>query len=280
MRWIITPPSPKQKQQPEQPIHIKTPDEIAVMREAGRIVAKAHIAMREALRPGISTADLSRIADTVIRDHGAVPTFIGVKKEKSPDFPAAITASINHELVHGIPSASRILKEGDIVSLDTACTYNGLVGDAAYTYAIGDVPPSVRRLLEVGEGALYAAIEASVLPHETRDVALATHRYAARSGYSVALEYTGHGVGKQMWEPPQIPNWWPSASTAKKRGFVSHKLVVGMTYAIEPMVIAGKPDLQELGDQWTVATKDKSLCTHFEHTIAITEGKPIILTLP
>lgn len=280
MRWIVKPPPPQQKQAQPEVIYIKTADEIAVMREAGRIVAKAHIAMREALRPGVSTAELSDIADTVIRDHGAVPTFIGVKKDKSPDFPAAITASINHELVHGIPSPKRLLKEGDIVSLDTACTYNGYVGDAAYTYAIGEVPPSVRRLLEYGEGALYAAIEASVLPNETRDVALATHRYAAKGGYSVALEYTGHGVGKQMWEPPQVPNWWPSASTAKRKGFNSHKLVPGMTYAIEPMVIAGKPDLHELDDQWTVATKDKSLCTHFEHTIVVTEDKPIILTLP
>mgnify|MGYP005838958419 CR=1 FL=1 len=275
MRAIARPEPPAREQ-----IHIKTADEIAIMREAGRIVAKAHLAMREALRPGISTAELNRIADTVIRDHGAVPTFIGVKKDQAPDFPAAITASINHELVHGIPSPERILQEGDIISLDTACTYQGFVGDAAYTYAVGEVPASVRRLLEYGEGALHAAIEASVLPNETRDVALATQNYAAKGGYSVALEYTGHGVGRQMWEPPQVPNWWPSASTAKKRGFVSHPLVPGMTYAIEPMVIAGKPELHELADRWTVVTRDRSLCTHFEHTILITEEKPVILTLP
>jgi methionyl aminopeptidase len=280
MYLFTRPQQQQQKQAKPDTIHIKTQDEIAIMREAGRIVAKAHIAMREALRPGISTAELCTVGETVIRDHGGVPTFIGVKKDKAPDFPAAITASINHELVHGIPSPKRVLQEGDIISLDTACTYQGFVGDAAYTYAIGDVPPSVKRLLEVGEGALYAAIAAAVLPNETRDVAMATYRFAARGGYSVALEYTGHGVGKQMWEQPQIPNYWPSTSTAKKKGFVSHKLQVGMTFAIEPMVIAGKPDLQEAADQWTVATKDKSLCTHFEHTIAITEGKPIILTLP
>jgi methionyl aminopeptidase len=260
-------------------IHLKTQDELAIMREAGRIVAKAHASMRQALRPGISTFDLDRIAEAVIRDHGAVPTFIGVKKPNSPDFPAAITASINHELVHGIPSKDRILKDGDIISLDTACTYQGFVGDSAFTYAIGDVPPAVRRLLEVGEGALYAAIEASVLPNETRDVAQATQRYAERYGYSVAREYTGHGVGQTMWEEPQVPNWWPSGSKAKRLNFVSVPLQPGMTYAIEPMVIAGRPDLKELDDKWTVVTKDGSLCTHFEHTIVVTEGAPIILTL-
>lgn len=261
-------------------ISLKTADEIAIMREAGRIVARAHQAMREALRPGISTAELNQIADTVIRDHGAIPTFIGVPKENAQDFPAAITASINQELVHGIPSPKRILKEGDIVSLDTACTYEGFVGDSAYTYAIGEPTPAVKRLLEVCEGALYAAIEASVIPNETKDVAIATQRYAERFGYSVAREYTGHGVGHEMWEEPQVPNWWPSSAAAKRQGWVSVPLRVGMTYAIEPMVIAGRPVLHELSDNWTVATRDKSLCAHFEHTIAITEGKPIILTLP
>lgn len=261
-------------------VSIKTADEIAVMREAGRIVARAHQGMREALRPGISTAELNAIADAIIRDHGAVPTFIGVPKDNAPNFPAAITASINEELVHGIPSPKRVLKEGDIISLDTACTYQGFVGDAAYTYAVGDVKPAVRRLLEAGEGALYAAIEASIVPNETRDVAIATQRFAERYGYSVAREYTGHGVGHEMWEEPQIPNWWPSGSAAKRQGWVSVPLRPGMTYAIEPMVIAGRPNLHELADQWTVATRDRTLCTHFEHTIAITDGKPIILTLP
>lgn len=258
-------------------LHLKTPDEIAIMREAGRVVARAHQAMREALRPGISTAELDRIAETVIRDHGAIPTFIGVPKQDAPSFPASITASINEELVHGIPSPDRILREGDIISLDTACTYQGYVGDAAYTYALDPVPAAVKRLLEAGEGALYAAIQASVIPNETRDVALATQHYAERHGYSVAREYTGHGVGRRMWEEPQVPNWWPS--NARRRGFVSVPLQVGMTYAIEPMVIAGRSDLKELDDKWTVVTRDRSLCTHFEHTIAITDGEPLILTL-
>lgn len=260
-------------------IHIKTPDEIAIMREAGRIVARAHEAMREAIKPGVSTAELNKIADTVIRDHGATPTFIGVPKHDGPDFPAAITASINEELVHGIPREDRILKEGDIISLDTACTYQGFVGDCAYTWPVGEVPAAIMRLLEVCEATLHAAIAASVVPNDIRAVAQATQKYAADHGYSVAREYTGHGVGRSMWEDPQVPNWWPR-KRSKRTEEANAKLLPGMTYAIEPMVIAGKPKLKELKDKWTVVTKDRSLCAHFEHTIAITDGKPQILTLP
>lgn len=259
-------------------VELKTPDEIAVMREAGRIVARAHEAMHEAVRPGVSTAELDRIAETVIRDHGAIPAFLDYPKPNSPNFPATINASINNELVHGIPSSNRILKEGDIISLDTGCIYQGFVGDAAYTYGVGQIPPSIQRLVDVAEQSLYAAIDASVIPNEIKDVALAIQHYATKHGYSVAREYTGHGVGRQMHQEPQVPNWWPNSS--RKRGWFSHPLQVGMTYAIEPMIIAGRPELMELADHWTVVTKDGSLCAHFEHTIAITEGKPIILTLP
>lgn len=259
-------------------IHLKTPDEIAVMREAGRIVARALQALREALRPGISTAELDRIAETVIRDHGATPAFLNYPKPDAPNFPATITASINHELVHGIPSPQRILKEGDIISLDTGCHYQGFVGDAAFTAAVGDVPPAVRRLLEVTEQALYVGIRASRLPNDVRGVALAIQQFVERQGYSVAREYTGHGVGRRMHEDPQVPNWWPRR--APQRGWENVRLQPGMTYALEPMVIAGRPELKELSDRWTVATVDRSLCAHFEHTIAITDGEPLILTLP
>ncbi|MBE0689877.1 MAG: M24 family metallopeptidase, partial [Anaerolineae bacterium] len=161
-------------------IHLKTPDEIDIMREAGQVVYRAHMAMRAAVRPGISTAELDQIAETVIRDHGATPVFKGYPKKDAPDFPATITASINHELVHGIPLPDRILKEGDIISLDCGCTYRGFVGDSAYTWAVGEVTPAVMRLLEVTEGALFEAIRAAVLPHETRDVSLATAHYVER----------------------------------------------------------------------------------------------------
>lgn len=260
-------------------IHYKTPEEIATMRQAGRIVAEAHAAMREAVHPGVSTLALDKIAETVIRDHGATPSFLNYPKKNSPNFPASITACINNELVHGIPSADRVLQEGDIISLDTGCHYNGFVGDAAFTMGVGEIPAAVQRLLDVTEQSLYVAIEASVMPNETRDVAIAVQQFVERHGYSVAREYTGHGVGRNMHEEPQVPNWWPR-KTRKKRGMASVPLRPGMTYAIEPMVIAGRPQLKELSDKWTVVTRDKSLCAHFEHTIAITEGQPLILTLP
>jgi methionyl aminopeptidase len=259
-------------------LYLKTPDEIAMMRETGRVVARALQAMREVVRPGISTAELDKIAETVIRDHGAIPAFIGYPKQGAPDYPTAINACINEELVHGIPSPKRILKEGDIISLDTACHYQGFVGDAAFTMAVGEVKPSVQRLIDVTEQALNLAIETSVLPNTIRDVALATQDFAAKHGYSVAREYTGHGVGRSMHEEPQVPNWWPRRAVS--RGWENYVLKPGMTYAIEPMVIAGRNDLKELKDGWTVVTVDHSLCAHFEHTIAVTDGKPIILTLP
>lgn len=266
------------KQQQRTGIHIKTPDEIAIMREAGRIVARAHQAMREAVRPGVSTAELDKIAETVIRDHGATPVFLGYPKHNAPDFPASITASINNELVHGIPSPKRILKEGDIISLDVGCTYQGFVGDAAFTAPVGEIKPSVQRLLDITEQALYVGIKAAVLPNETRDVSLAVQNFVERHGYSVVREYTGHGVGHTMHEEPQVPNWWPR--NARQRGWVSYALQPGMTFALEPMVNTGRPETRELADKWTVVTQDGSLCAHFEHTIAVTEGEPIILTLP
>jgi len=258
-------------------VYLKSPEELALMREAGRIVALAHQAMKAAIRPGISTAELDKIAETVIRDHGAKPAFLGQKKPKSPAYPATITASINEELVHGIPSKDRILKDGDIASLDTGCFYKGFVGDSAWTYVVGEAPATVHRLLDVTEKSLYAGIEASIIGNDLRTVGRAIQQYVEKHGYSVAREYTGHGVGEAMWEDPQVPNWWPNKPNGLHR-FDNIALVANMTYAIEPMVIAGRPDLKELDDKWTVVTKDKSLCAHFEHTIAITPDGPQIMT--
>ena len=256
---------------------LKSPDEIRIMREAGRIVARAHAAMREAVKPGVSTLELDRIAESVIRDHGAKPAFLGYAPGNHPPFPATITASINNELVHGVPSADRILKEGDIISLDTACFYEGFVGDAATTVGVGEIAPAVQRLVERCEEALRVAIELSVLGNHISDVCRSTQKLAARYGYNVARDYTGHGVGRAMHEEPQVPNWWPSKRSSYWRDY---PLQLGMTYAIEPMFIAGHSELMELEDGWTVVTKDSSLCAHCEHTIAITEGAPLILTLP
>lgn len=258
-------------------LHLKTPEEIAIMREAGRIVARAHAVMREHVRPGVTTKALDKLAEEVIRDHGATPAFLGYPKRDAPNYPASICASVNEELVHGIPG-SRVLKEGDIISIDIGTVYKGFVGDSAWTYPVGEIAPTVQRLLEVTEEALWVGIRASVLPAQTRDVALAIQHYVERQGYSVAREYTGHGVGRSMHEEPQVPNWWPRGG--RKRGWQSYPLEVGMVYALEPMVIAGRPDTRELRDKWTVVTQDRSLCAHYEHTIAITDSEPLILTLP
>ncbi|MCC6802478.1 MAG: type I methionyl aminopeptidase [Anaerolineae bacterium] len=260
-------------------IHIKTPEEIRIMREAGRIVARAHQAMREAVRPGVTTAELDRIAETVIRDHKAIPSFLDYPNNKpgAPAYPATINASVNNELVHGIPG-KRVLKEGDIISLDVGCIYEGFVGDGAFTMGVGEIPAAVQRLLDVTEQALMIGIKASVVGNETCDVSLAIQHFVENHGYSVVREYTGHGVGRAMHEEPQVPNWWPRR--ARQRGWTSYPLQPGMTYAIEPMVNAGRPETRELDDGWTVVTRDGSLCAHFEHTIAITDGEPEILTLP
>jgi methionyl aminopeptidase len=243
------------------------------MREAGRIVARAHQAMREAVRPGITTAELDKIAETVIRDHGATPSFLGYPKHDAPNYPATINASVNNELVHGLPG-KRVLKEGDIISLDVGATYRGFIGDAAFTMGVGEISPAVQRLLDVTEQSLYVGIEASVIPNETKDVSIAIQSFIEQHGYGIVREYTGHGVGRSMHEEPQVPNWWPRK--ARQRGWTSYPLEPGMTFAIEPMVTAGRPETRK----WTVVTRDGSLCAHFEHTIAVTDGKPIILTLP
>jgi len=269
-----TPARPARRPRDEEEIILKTPDEIALLREAGRIVALAHLAMKDAVRPGVSTWELDQIGAEALRQHGATPAFLNYPKANAKPFPAVINASINHELVHGIPSRDRILKEGDIISLDIGCHYNGFVGDAAYTWPVGEVSPNVQRLLDVTERALYVGIEASVLPNRVSDVARAIQAFVEKHGYSVPREYTGHGVGRAMHEDPQVPNWW-----TKKAG-PGAPLQVGMVYALEPMVMAGGPETRELADGWTVITKDKALCAHFEHTIAITETGPVILTLP
>lgn len=256
---------------------LKSAEELEIMRAAGRIVAQAHQAMRDAVKPGVSTGDLDRIAETVIRDHGAVPAFLNYAPRGKPPYPATITASVNEELVHGIPRDDRILKDGDIISLDTACIYEGYVGDAAFTVAVGEVNAAVRRLIETTEQALFTAISESVPGKRISDVARSTQKFASKNGYSVALEYTGHGVGRTMHEEPQVPNWWPRRVV---RGWQDYELQPGMTFAIEPMLIAGRNKLEELDDSWTVITSDHSLCAHFEHTIAVTENEPLILTLP
>ena len=255
-------------------IIIKTQDEITMLRQAGRINALALQAMRRAVRPGVTTAELDAIAEDVIRSHNAVPAFLHYPnpnpQHADRPYPATITASINDELVHGIPGP-RALREGDIVSLDCGCVYQGFVGDAAFTAGVGAISEQAALLLKVTEEALYLAIEASRVGNRLGDVSAAVQEHAEAHGFSVVREYTGHGVGREMHEDPQIPNWGRRGSGIALRR--------GMTYALEPMVMAGGPEVYVRPDTWTVATQDHQLCAHFEHTIAVTKGEPLILTL-
>jgi len=256
----------------------KSPEELMIMREAGRITALALQAVREAIRPGVSTKELDQIAADVIRRHNAKAAFLGYPPGSPHPFPATITTSINEELVHGIPSPKRILREGDIISVDCGAVYKGFVGDAAFTMGVGHISDAARKLLEVTETALAVGIDISCVGNETSTISKAIQEYVESQGYSVVREYTGHGVGRSMHEEPQVPNWWPSGRQ-RVRGWRSIRLEAGITFALEPMVNIGRPETKVLDDHWTVVTQDGSLCAHFEHTIAITpKGPPLILT--
>lgn len=248
-------------------IVIKSKSELATMREAGRIVAKTLEELKHAVRPGVTTYELDQLAQTIITRHGAVPTFKGYR-----GFPASICTSINHEVVHGIPSKKRVLNEGDIISIDVGATLRGLIGDAAITLPVGRISERARRLLETTEGALWAAIAQCRAGNYLEDISAAIQDYAESRGYSVVREYVGHGVGRQMHEDPQVPNF--------RQGKRGPQLKPGMTLALEPMVNEGTAETRVLRDKWTVVTKDGKLSAHFEHTVAITNGDPDILTLP
>ena len=249
-------------------IHIKSPAELKIMREAGRINAKVLATAKELLQPGVSTADLNAAAEEVLRKHGCISPFKGYGH---PPFPTSITVSINQELVHGIPSKKRKLKAGDIVSIDCGTVLEGLVADSAFTAGVGDISPKAQELLEVTQGALDAGIEKMCVGYRTGDISAAIQNHVESRGYYVTREYTGHGVGRQMHEGPQVPNYGKEGS--------GMPLKAGMTIALEPMVLAGTPETRILPDQWTVVSADGSLTAHFEHSVAVTEGKPLILTV-
>ncbi len=252
----------------ERQIHIKSPAELEVMREAGRINATVLATVKELLQPGVNTADLNAAAEEVLRKHGCISPFKGYGH---PPFPASITVSINRELVHGIPSKKRKLKAGDIVSIDCGTVFNGFVGDSAFTAGVGEISSQAQELLDVTEGALSAAIEQMRPGKRTGDVSAAIQQYVESRGFYVTREYTGHGVGHEMHEGPQVPNYGVPG-----RGL---PLRPGMTVAIEPMVLVGTSATRVLSDQWTVVSVDGSLTAHFEHSVAITEGEPLVLTV-
>jgi len=250
-------------------INLKTPEELEKMRTAGRINAEALAAAHAILRPGVTTADLNAAAEEVMKKYGVYSPF---KNYPGPyPYPASTTVSVNEELVHGIPSKKRKLKEGDIVSVDCGTVFEGYVGDSAFTAGVGEVSPETQRLLEVTEMALYAGIAKMVIGNRVGDVSAAVQEYAESRGFYVTREYTGHGVGRRMHEGPQVPNYGTPG-----RGM---SLRAGMTIALEPMLLVGTALTKTLADEWTVVSADGSLTAHFEHSVAVTEQGPVILTL-
>jgi methionyl aminopeptidase len=249
-------------------IHLKTPAELQKMREAGRINAKVLTTVKELLKPGVSTADLNAAAEEVLKKHGCISPFKGYGQ---PPFPASITVSINHELVHGIPSKSRKLKSGDIASIDCGTILDGWIADSAFTAGVGEISSDAQKLLDVTKGALHAGIDKMRVGNRTGDVSAAIQDFVENEGFYLTREYTGHGVGRQMHEGPQVPNYG--------RAGTGMLLKAGMTVAIEPMVLVGTAATRVLPDQWTVVSADGSLTAHFEHSVAVTEGDPLILTV-
>jgi len=247
-------------------ITIKSSREIDTMAEAGRLVAETLALVASHVAPGVSTGELDRVAEDFIRSHpGARPSFKGLY-----DFPASLCTSINHEIVHGIPSKRRILRPGDLVSVDCGVCVEGLHADSALTVPVGDVPETAVRLLKVTREALEAGIQAAVVGNHVGDIGHAVQRVVEAAGFSVVRELVGHGIGTSFHEEPQVPNFGKP-----KRGA---RLATGMTIAIEPMVNVGRPDIRTLDDKWTVVTVDGSLSAHFEHTVAIEPDGPRILT--
>jgi methionyl aminopeptidase len=247
-------------------IQLKSAREIDLMAQGGKVLAAAVETLRAAVHPGISTGELDRIGEEFIRSHeGAVPAFKGLY-----GFPGSICASVNNEIVHGIPSAKRVLKDGDIISIDVGVGYKGYFTDSATTVPVGEIGADARELLAVTQRALDAGIGAAVLGNHIGDIGAAVQAVVERAGFSVVRDLVGHGIGVEFHEEPQVPNY----GKPKRR----EKLVPGLTIAIEPMVNLGGPATKTLADRWTIVTLDGSLSAHFEHTVAIAEGGPMVLT--
>ena len=254
-------------------VTIKSKKEIELMKEVCKVVALVYQELEEKIKPGMSTWELDQIAENKMRSLGAIPAEKGydIGIRGIPPFPASICVSINDEVIHGIPSKQRILKEGDVVSIDTVALKNGYNGDAARTFIIGKASKDAARLVEVTKQAFFEGIKYAKAGNRIGDVCHAIGEYVHSQGYSVVREFQGHGIGKEMHEDPGIPNFGKAG-----RGI---RLEPGMTLAIEPMVIAGKPNILELEDGWTIVTEDGSLAAHYENTILITEKEPEILTI-
>ncbi|KAB2329241.1 type I methionyl aminopeptidase [Cytobacillus depressus] len=242
----------------------KTPREIDIMRKAGKIVALTHKELKKHIAPGITTLELDAIAEKFIRKHHAIPSF-----KNYNGFPGSICASVNNELVHGIPS-NRVLKNGDIISVDIGAKYNGYHGDSAWTYPVGSISQETQRLLDVTEESLYKGLMEAAPGIRLSNISHAIQTYAELNGFSIVREYVGHGIGQNLHEDPQVPHYGPPN--------IGPRLKPGMVLCIEPMVNAGSRYVKTLEDNWTVVTVDGKMCAHFEHTIAITETGYEILT--
>jgi len=237
------------------------------MREAGRVNAQVLSLLRKMIKPGVTTLELDQAAEDYIRNNGGIPIFKGYPGPYP--YPATINASVNEELVHGIPGDRKLI-EGDIISIDCGTLLDGFVGDSAFTMGVGKISPEAQNLIEVTEEALFAGIRKMIVGNRTGDVSAAIQEYVESRGYSLTREYTGHGVGREMHEGPQVPNYGVPG-----RGI---PLRPGLTVALEPMVLIDSPRTRVLQDQWTVASANGSLTAHFEHTVAVTDGEPLILT--
>ena len=247
-------------------VTIKSNREIELMREAGRILALVHEELEKAIKPGITTKEIDRLGEELIRSYGCIPSFLNYN-----GYPASICVSVNDEVVHGIPSKKRILREGDIVSLDAGVIYKGYHSDAARTHAVGEISKEAQKLIDVTRESFFEGIKYAKAGNHLFDISKAIQNYVESNGYSVVRDLVGHGIGSALHEDPQIPNF-------KQRGR-GPKLVPGMTLAIEPMVNMGAFDVWWLEDDWTVVTQDESLSAHYENTILITEGEPEILSM-
>lgn len=247
-------------------IQLKSPREIELMAQGGAVLARTIDRLRAEVRPGVSTADLDKVAEEFIRGHeGAIPAFKGLY-----GFPGSICTSINNEIVHGIPSKKRVLREGDVVSLDVGVGYRGFFTDSAVTVPVGAIDAETERLLRVTQASLEAGIAAARVGNHIGDIGAAVQKVVEDAGFSVVRDLVGHGIGAEFHEEPQVPNY----GKPKRR----EKLVPGLTIAIEPMVNAGAPGTRTLQDRWTIVTADGSRSAHFEHTVAITEAGPRVLT--
>lgn len=246
-------------------ISIKNPEEIELMKEAGRILAITHEELKKAIKPGITTYDIDKLGEEVIRSYGCTPSFLNYC-----GYPASICVSINEEVVHGIPSKTRYIKEGDIVSLDAGVIYKGYHSDSARTYGVGEISPVCTDLIKVTKQSFFEALKVARAGNHIKDIGVAVERYVLQHGFDVVVDLVGHGVGKNLHEEPDVPNF-----ATRRRG---PKLKAGMTIAIEPMVTVGDYHVNWLDDGWTVVTADGLAAAHYEDTILITESEPVILS--